>query len=292
MQYPTDLFSEYEAQFSDVMAHPSSKDSRIDWKSVLPTALTAAIFIGGFLWAAHSEISKITDRLDGLDKHLARVETAVRIVGAKQGGDTKTLVDEALTVAQNAVNSGRTDSAIATLAATDSLLREQPLRTDQSTIRAIGFRALKLTTATAPSVSNVAWNVTNSILTSYSAALPPPPLNESYLIHISTTSPTTECMGVGNAQLGVFQDFLFEGCTAHLDALFGPRALAREVYIENTVFKNAIIVYSGGPLRLRGIYFENCTFRFEPRKGSELFANQLLAQNSPFDLDVPPSTHY
>jgi len=57
-----------------------------------------------------------------VDKHIGRVETAVRIVGAKQGGDTKTLIDEALAVARNASDSGRTESAKAVLDIANRLL--------------------------------------------------------------------------------------------------------------------------------------------------------------------------
>lgn len=55
--------------------------------------------IVGSTWKVHDAFSKI-------DKHIARVETAVRIIGAKQGGDTKTLIDEALAVAKNASTQG------------------------------------------------------------------------------------------------------------------------------------------------------------------------------------------
>jgi len=126
MEYPTDLILEYDALLaSDSMVTTPKNNSRIDWKSVLPTALTAAIFVGGVLWAAHSEISKIDDRLVNLDKHISRVETAVRIVGAKQGGDTKTLIDEALTVAKKASAAGHVDNAKTIVAYANRLLSEQ-----------------------------------------------------------------------------------------------------------------------------------------------------------------------
>ena|SRR5438477_993019 len=87
------------------MSPATAKTDHIDFKTIF----AGAIFAGGLVWAAHVEISKIDDRLAALDKHISRVETATRIIGAKQGGDTKTLIDEALTVAKNAVKAGHTD---------------------------------------------------------------------------------------------------------------------------------------------------------------------------------------
>ena len=75
---------------------------KTDWKGWTSLVLASCAFVGGIVWLVHSEISKIDSSIAGLDKHIARVESAIRMVGAKQGGDTKTLVDEALTVAQNA----------------------------------------------------------------------------------------------------------------------------------------------------------------------------------------------
>jgi hypothetical protein len=123
MQRHADIFSEYEAQMaSEAMSNPIKRNIGIDWKWVVPTALGAAIFVGGCVWGFHSEISRLDERLASLDKHISRVETAVRIVGAKQGGDTKTLIDEALTVAQKAADAGRVESAKATLEVANHLI--------------------------------------------------------------------------------------------------------------------------------------------------------------------------
>src|SRR6266705_672954 len=77
--------------------------------------------IGG-LYAAFSHLET---QIHSVDKHISRVETTVRIVGTKQGGDTKTLIDEALAVAKNASDAGRTESAKAVLDIANRLLAEQ-----------------------------------------------------------------------------------------------------------------------------------------------------------------------
>jgi hypothetical protein len=99
------------------------KKYKIDWKALF----TGGIFFAGLVWAAHNEISKIDERLSALDKHISRVETAVRIVGAKQGGDTKALIDEALTVAKKASEAGHVESARAIADYANRLLEEETM---------------------------------------------------------------------------------------------------------------------------------------------------------------------
>jgi hypothetical protein len=104
---------------------PNTPKEQIDWKWAFSTGIGAAMFMGGLLWAAHHEISNLDDRIAGLDKHIGKVEMAVRIVGAKQGGDTKTLVDEALTVAKNDSAAGRLENAKIVLDIANRLLEQQ-----------------------------------------------------------------------------------------------------------------------------------------------------------------------
>jgi len=85
------------------------------WAALVVSLLIAVCGATFALWHEFSE----------LDKHIARVETAVRIIGAKQGGDTKTLMDEALTVAMNNSSAGRIDRAKAVLAVANRLVQQQ-----------------------------------------------------------------------------------------------------------------------------------------------------------------------
>ena len=73
--------------------------TRGEKKIGLSTVLLIIALVVGFPWAAHLEFSRVYDRIGQVDRHISRVETAVRIIAAKQGGDTKALIDEALTAA-------------------------------------------------------------------------------------------------------------------------------------------------------------------------------------------------
>src|ERR1700686_601228 len=118
-----DTVQEYEIDPVSYLEYASqpvreSMPKTIDWKGWLGLVMGAIVFVGGTTWKLASEFSKI-------DKHISRVEMAVRIIGAKQGGDTKTLIDEALTVAKNAADAGRTESAKNVLNIANRLLAEQ-----------------------------------------------------------------------------------------------------------------------------------------------------------------------
>src|SRR5579863_1659574 len=117
-----DALQEYEIDLVAPLEYDSQTTgefmAKTDWKGWLGLVMGAIVFIGGTIWKLASEFSKI-------DKHISRVEMAVRIIGAKQGGDTKTLIDEALAVAKNASDSGRTESAKAVLGIANRLLAEQ-----------------------------------------------------------------------------------------------------------------------------------------------------------------------
>src|SRR5207249_3697972 len=91
---------------------------RTDWKWGITTGIVLLGLFVGSAWTLKSELS-------GVEKHISRVETAVRIIGAKQGGDTKTLIDEAFAVAKNAADAARTESAKAILDIANRLLAEQ-----------------------------------------------------------------------------------------------------------------------------------------------------------------------
>src|SRR5580704_3273789 len=142
-----------------------------DWAGIF----TGCVFVGGLLWAAHVEISKIDERIAGLDKHLGRVETAVRIVGAKQGGDTKTLIDEALIVAKNATNEGRTESAKTALDIANRLLGEQKASLEQAPQEFFSgamkdYQKLRKS----PALADLAWDGATKLVEYRSATTPVP----------------------------------------------------------------------------------------------------------------------
>jgi endonuclease III len=87
--------SESNAEES-TMTGKTTEDARHAWVPIASLVLLSLGVGGGAVYAVHNEFTGVNQRISAVDAHVARVEMAVRIVGAKQGGDTQTLIDEAL----------------------------------------------------------------------------------------------------------------------------------------------------------------------------------------------------
>jgi len=225
------------------------------WEWWVTTGILILGLIVGGAWKLKDELAKI-------DKHIARVEVAVRIVGAKQGGDTKTLIDEALAVARNSSDAGRTESAKRVLDIANHLLDEQkasrepaPKEFFDSTIRK--YQHLKKS----PELSDAVWDGTTK-LAEYRSA--------------TTSVPAGMSVRIGKLEpRGKFQylkDSFISGPNAMVTA--GENGLVLDGYwLDNVVFENTTLIYRGGPVILQNVRFVNCTF--DVRRSPQ--AEQLLA---------------
>jgi hypothetical protein len=81
--------------------------------------------LGGLGWGLHSEFSKVSERIDKIDKRMTNLTMAVKILGDAQGGKTKELVDDALTVAQMKNASGDTQAAARLLVMANELVAQE-----------------------------------------------------------------------------------------------------------------------------------------------------------------------
>ncbi len=200
-------------------------------------------------------------KFSDLEKHISKVETAVRIVGAKQGGDTKTLIDEALTVAMNDSKNGRGDQAKVVLNITNNLLSEQshaqaPLTQSDFTNVLVKYQALK-------SIPLLSQDAHQGMLTlaEYRTATTPVP-HEAQSLHIG------ESGRIGN--FIYFKNSVFIGPGA-LGTGNGQDTDIDGMILENVVFRDANIVYKGGPIRLINVRFINCRFNVpNSPKGDQL----------------------
>jgi hypothetical protein len=247
------------------MTSPPKRDpSRRDWAGIF----TACVFVGGLLWAAHIEISKLNDRIANVDKHIARVETAVRIVGAKQGGDTKTLIDEALAVAKNASDAGRTDSAKKVMDIANRLLTEQRISREQVPQEFFDkamekYRNLKKS----PALADSAWEGTKE-LAEYRSATASVPAGFSG-VHIGE-------MG----QRGPFR-YLKDSFMSGQNAIRTPGCQGFDLdgwYLENVVFWDVTICYRGGLAVLSNVHFVNCHFDIEKSTRADQLMEAVVKQ--------------
>jgi hypothetical protein len=82
----------------------NSQSEPTDWKWIF-TMLLIVSGIAGAGAMTHYEIGRVYNQIEGADRRMARVETAVHILADSQGEKTRTMVDEALTISQNAAAS-------------------------------------------------------------------------------------------------------------------------------------------------------------------------------------------
>lgn len=249
-----DCVDERISQGEEEMA--SNANVKHDSKGTITLILAVAVAVGGAAWALEHEFS-------ALDKHISRVETAVRIIGAKQGGDTQTLVDESLKVALNDSKAGRTDNAKAVLAITNRLISDQ-IKAQEPTTQAsiqttfLQYQALKQM----PLLTDQAHEGMIKLAEYHSITLPAAPVQKSAQIgesdYIGGFFHLKNSVLVGKNALGNGPENS-EGTV--LDGLF----------LENVTFEGAVIIYHGGPVILQNVKFVNCQFKIDnSRQGDQL----------------------
>jgi hypothetical protein len=214
-----------------------------DWKGWLGVIMGALALFGGTVWALAAEFSKV-------DKHISRVETAVRIIGAKQGGDTKTLIDEALTVAKNAADAGRTESAKNVLDIANRLLAEQKTSLEQAPQQFFdsamkSYQKLRKS----PALTNLAWDGSRKLA--------------EYRSAITSIPPGFNAVTIGEmGQKGGFR-YLKNSLISGQNAIRTPGCQGFDIdgwYLDDVVFQNVTICYRGKLAVLSNVHFVNCQF--------------------------------
>jgi hypothetical protein len=79
--------------------------------------------------------------------------------------------------------------------------------------------------------------------------------------------------------------FLLDGKLGDLNVIFDKPGHPAFLY-PNVVFRDCIIRYTGGRLKLVNVFFERCRFEISPNLNGKLFAQAVLA-SAVTDLDIP-----
>jgi hypothetical protein len=244
----------YRADSTETMtAGRQIGEKKFDW-SILTALITVALLVGGAVWVVHNELSKIDGRMGDIDKRMARLETAIRILSDAQGGNTKELVHEALTVARAKIESGNTESACKLVAVANKLIAHEkeanvpaPATFFESAVSK--YRSLQIASRGTGSLADEAFKGTLQ-LAEYRSALTAVPLD------FHPAYKYTE----GGAYIGELR--ISNGRSYLSNSLFyGSQSFSLDGFeLENVVFDGVIIHYNGGRVILRNVRFVNCTF--------------------------------
>ncbi len=159
---------------------------------------------------------------------------------------------------------------------------------DPKVVSRLGSAVLDIAKSKHPELQNASWNVMNQLLGYYSSIITPTAQEiERHGFLVRGKDQDQECIGAGQSSGIVMQGAIFEHCTQHLDEILGPSAVGRGLFFEYMIFRDVRVIYKGGPLRMREVYFINCTFELQPSPGSELLARTFLAVNHVPQLQLP-----
>src|ERR1039458_4106059 len=227
------------------MAAPKTEPKGIAWKGWAALAITlVATVVGATLW--------LDSKFNALDTRDQHVDMAVRIVGAKQGGDTKALMDEALAMASIDSSNGYPDRAIVALNIANHLVREQ-----------------KEAHAAAPQ------EAFSNALAQYQTLKKTPALRSAahegiiqlaeYRTDAETPSVTKLIPGIGHMRQAGNLTYLSDSTIVGENYLvIGPEGKGTDIdgfIMQNVVFQDVTIFYGGGPLIMQNVRFINCRFK-------------------------------
>jgi hypothetical protein len=258
-----------------------SRGKGFNW-GILTTLISFALFVAASVWVLHAELSKINDRMGMIDKRMARLETAIRILSDAQDNKTKELVHDALTVAQMKVDSGNLESASRALAIANQLIAQEKVL--KATANHEFFQDTLEHYRKLYSVSHgnepLAAEVFNGRiqLAEYRSALTVPPPD----FH-----PQHEYRGVGDTFIGKMTiekgHVLLRDAILYGNSIGGPEGgFAIDGFeLDNVVLNGVTIRYHGGPLILRNVWFVNCTFIVrQSQSGDQFLEVAALAEPS------------
>jgi hypothetical protein len=183
--------------------------------------------------------------MEAIEKRMTHLDMAIRIVGGNQGGNIKTLVDEALTIAQLKLQEGSPQSAVKAVLIANAEIASQKQRRAPEPHEFFVATFQKYDALSSASQFQLAQEAFKGKveLAEYRSSLTAMPANPPPL------------QAIGN--------FTIIDNTHKLlaDSLIVSTEIAIDYFeLRNVVFRNATIIYHGGPMRMEDVKFIDCHF--------------------------------
>jgi hypothetical protein len=236
-----------QTTYSSKTANDIPNDAQRPWIGTLVSTLSALAIIAGLLWYIHSQIVDFDAKIAAINGRLDKLDSSVKIIADKQGGDTGNAVHEILGAALRTTLSGsqQQQTASALVHSAKNLIGEMQLDSSRPTTVFFENSAKPLSqiyvASTKPDLK-LATVETMSSLAELRSSTDPMSISVSYFDY-GSSPPLTNLSNL------ILED---KGAPQPIE----------NVHWKNVEVRNATVIYSGGPLILENVRFVNCKFKF------------------------------
>jgi hypothetical protein len=228
--------------------------SKPHWSNWVTLIIAVLLFGGGVVWAAHHEISTVTDRLDRIERRMDKLDSAIRILSKAQSGDTQELIKEILSQAKGFSNAGKEEAARKFTAAAQKLTDAQLAQhapAQPEFFEKASADLVPISESANAELKAAAFSAQTKLAEYRSALLSLPPARmppfDGFNVNCNSL-PGAEAYGRGNVK--TVAGGTISNCMQPLD----------DIVWVNVTFINSDIYYLGGPVALRNVRFIHCTF--------------------------------
>jgi len=274
--------------------------------SIIVAVVVVAGFAGGAVWAVHFELSKRDDAIGKIDKRMDGLKMAIKVLGDAQGGKTKELVDDALTISKLNLDAGKSIQAQSALSIANAFmadLNSSKIQVDPRffTESIDKLRSIRTSPYATPTLTDEAFRGAfelakyRSILSAQIYAMPKlsfPRIEHGWVykggsagssisgLYMDASHMTGDLVKVEPTLTGTLADNIrvnecvIKGGFQTLDGIF---------WSEDT-FIGSHIRYRGGQLSLNHVRFIGCTFEIPETKRGTDFAEYVALLLPKFSL--------
>jgi|SRR5208337_1099766 len=219
--------------------------------------LAVLTLVGGAFYWIDSKFNAVTGKIGELNTRTIKVEDAVKTLSAQQPEWIKHLIEQLLAVGQIKSSTGDVAAAVRAADTVAILLgaeaRDKKPANDSFFLQTLAALSTLKSANKAPAISQATFRAKVELA--------------NYRSAVESASPVDLAKGTKKPpplgqRRSIYANSLFQGVPVVLDGMDW----------ENDTFINSYIVYRGGPVRLNGVRFINCTF-------SVAYANPVAAES-------------
>lgn len=305
-------------EVTDETDHMAGLKHDLTWVQRIGWAIVggfAAVFIGLITWYLPKEFESNRQLFRGdTAQQLAPISQDLAVLKS-QVASISSIIPQLMKEKLN-TKGPQLKAALASVAGIARKAREGGVEADSATVGDIGAEVIRIGDTSSPDVASVAWEATTQLLNyksflntkaipDISGAIPvtqsPVPFTLSINIHAVPPYPgypsaivpvnlRTQYIGpIGPVETSAVVEPLQissndrksqQGPKYYVIEGKGVEFILDGYRMRNVIFKNAMVLYDGGPVAIQNVYLVNCTFKFKPVPAWKRFSEVLFAKSS------------